>query len=568
MKTYGTITYDNRRKCLKIEAQPHVILRLKRVFPKINAYESGNIFISKTAEICYDLKWFATRYPLIIDPSNLLDEKADEYNERQTLVDKLISGLVTPLQFNLKKPPRDYQALATQLWHSAKGLLVADDVGLGKTLVALAGMNELTLPSLVVVQSHLTEQWQDKVEEFTDLSCHILRKTQPYDLSKYTKGVFPDIIISNYHKLHGWAETISPLIKSVVFDECQELRHQGTNKYSAAKYIAERADFRLGLSATPIYNYGGEIYNVVDILMPDAMGQYEEFRREWCSYEYDKPKIKEPRAFGLYMREAGLMLRRTRKEVKRELPPVIYIPHHIEADLDILDAVKGEAIELAKLILKQTQDFKGQKMQAAGEFDLKLRQATGIAKAPYVAEFVKLLIEETGKKVLIFAHHHAVYDILKEKLRQFNPVFLTGKESIKQKEESKQRFIHGDSGAMIMNLRSGAGTDGLQDVCDTVVFAELDWSGSVHEQDIGRINRDKSDGSPCDPAVAYFMISNSGSDPTMVDILGIKKGQLEGIRDPNADLVSKTEIDPQHIRKLAESFLLKHGIKPEEFVTK
>src|SRR5690606_41175610 len=71
--------------------------------------------------------------------------------------------------------------------------------------------------------------------------------------------LFRSVIISNYHKLAGWADVLAGKVRSVVFDEVQELRIPGTGKYYAARHIAGQADFRLGLSATPIYNYGGEI---------------------------------------------------------------------------------------------------------------------------------------------------------------------------------------------------------------------------------------------------------------------------------------------------------------------
>jgi len=265
---------------------------------------------------------------------------------------------------------------------------------------------------------------------------------------------------------------------------CQELRHSGTQKYNAAKHIAEACQFRLGTSATPIYNYGGEIWNIVDVLSPDTLGTWDEFNREWCTYQFgdNKAKIKDPAAFGLYAREMGVMLRRTRIEVKRELPQITVVPHRIDANPAVIEHLKGQAIELAKLILKQTQDFKGQKMQAAGEFDMRMRQATGIAKAPYVAEFVKFLVEDNDEPVVLYGWHREVYSIWMERLKDLKPVMYTGSESPTQKEASKQAFLKGESKVMIISLRAGAGMDGLQDICHLCVFGELDWSPGVHEQ--------------------------------------------------------------------------------------
>jgi SNF2 family DNA or RNA helicase len=492
-----------------------------------------------------------------VENPGTLAYKASRFQERATLIEEILAEKAAVREFKLKLPLREYQARAVEMWLGAGGLLLADDVGLGKTAVACGGViDPRLLPALVVCQAHLPFQWRDQILKFTDLRTHILKKTTPYNLA--AGGHMPEVIISNYHKLPGWAETLAGgLIKSVIFDEVQELRHRDTNKYRAAKHICQAVEFRLGLSATPIYNYGGEIFNVIDILCPDALGEWPEFQREWCTYDEQKAIIKDTKAFGMYTRETGLMLRRTRKEVKRELPEITVVPHYIEADPDAILKMEGKAIELAKLILAQKEQTKGQRMRASGEFDMRMRQATGIAKAPFVADFVKFLVEENDEPVVLFGWHREVYSIWMERLKSLNPVLYTGSESATEKEASKQAFLSGKSKVLIVSLRAGAGMDGLQDHCHVCVFGELDWSPAVHEQCIGRIHRDGQD----DPCTAYYLLSESGSDPVISDVLGVKKQQIEGIRDPNQDLVTKLQTDGDHIKRLAEKFLKDHGVE-------
>lgn len=565
MKTYGTCTYSKTLRIWEIACEPHVALRLKRWFARIDTYQFGIHRLTATPENCRDLEAFLTRYPMTVLPSEFLKEQADKHRERQTLVEQIMANTSAHQEFVMKLPPREYQSIAANLWLAAGGLLLADDVGLGKTASSFCGFTKpFTLPALVVTLSHLPPQWTRELAKFTDLTSHVLKKGTPYDMLRYTKGKVPDVIITNYHKLAGWAETLAPVVNSVVFDEVQELRHDGTGKYRAAKHICNNVQFRLGLSATPIYNYGGEIWNVLDCLCPDSLGDWEEFRREWCSYEDQKPIIKDPAAFSVFARQTGLMLRRTRKEVKRELPEVIVVPQTIDCDPNVLNKMQGKAIELAKLILKQGQDFQGQKMQASGQFDMITRQATGVAKAPFVADFVRFLVEENDTPVVLYGWHREVYSIWMERLKgdarrgikDLNPVMYTGSESPKQKEEAKQAFLSGKSKVLIISLRAGAGMDGLQDVCHMCVFGELDWSPGVHEQCIGRIHRDGQD----EPVVAYYLVCDSGSDPVVSDVLGIKKQQIDGIRDPNQDLVTQLQVDPDHIKRLAEKFLTDHGV--------
>jgi SNF2 family DNA or RNA helicase len=118
-----------------------------------------------------------------------------------------------------------------------------------------------------------------------------------------------------------------------------------------------------------------------------------------------------------------------------------------------------------------------------------------------------------------------------------------------------ERFVKGETPVLAMSLRAGQGIDGLQQHCRTVVIAELDWSPGVHSQCIGRVHRD---GQP-DPVVAYFLVADSGSDPVVADVLGLKRRQSEAIRDPKADLIETLEIDEGHVRRLAEAHLARKG---------
>jgi hypothetical protein len=61
--------------------------------------------------------------------------------------------------------------------------------------------------------------------------------------------------------------------------------------------------------------------------------------------------------------------------------------------------------------------------------------------------------------------------------------------------------------------------------------------------------------------MAYFLVSDEGSDPVVADALRLKKGQIEGVRDPQGPLVQKLQLDPDHIKKLARHYLKERGIE-------
>lgn len=562
--SYGTVIYNGRY--WRITCEPQVRSRLKRVFPRVPQSAAQHIDLLGSPENSRELLWFLQRYPMDIDEEAqaCLQKLAEQHHEMERSLAELVAGRLPIPAFELAKPPREYQRYAGAQVEIRGGLLLADDLGLGKTVTGICPMAvPANLPAVVVYPAALPNHWPEKLAEFApNLRVHHIRKGQPYPLIRQPRQripdlweTLPDVILVSYHKLRGWAETLGEIVQYAVFEECQQLRSPDSEIYRACCYLAGQARLRMGLTATPIYNYGSEFYHVVNPLIPDCLGGYDEFLREWCiGSPGEKPKLRDAEQFGTYLRREGIMLRRTRAEVGRELPALAKIPHEIESDSGALARITGDAVALAQTILAANEAYRGQKMQAAGEFDQLVRQATGVAKAPYVAEFVRLLVE-SGQQVLLFGWHREVYGIWREKLREFNPVMYTGSESPKEKQAAKEAFIAGDSRVMLISLRAGAGIDGLQHVCSTVVFGELDWSPGVHEQCIGRVHRDGQ----AEPVQAFFLISDEGSDPIVSDVLGVKREQIEGVRNPGEHLIERRDIGENQLRQLAQRFLKDHG---------
>jgi superfamily II DNA or RNA helicase len=411
VKTYGTLRLVEGE--WRVRAEPQVILRMKRVFARAAQERSGEVRLRDTLETCRELEWFLARVPLDVDPRDHLAHRAAEHARRQEVIAQVLAPTYTPPAFDLAVPARTYQRVAADLLLRNGSLLLADDVGLGKTASAICALTDpRALPAVVVTLTHLPRQWKAEIAKFAPALRVAIPKTgKPEDLTRGPRGKaqpFPDVVVLNYHKLAGWADTLAAAgIKTVIFDEAQELRTGSGQKGLAAARLATAAAFRIGLSATPIYNYGGELWNVLDVLAPDALGTHEEFVREWCVHEV-KPRIKDPAAFGTYLRDAGLMLRRTRAEVGRELPPLTKIAHEVDADTEALDRVGDAAAELARVILAQGGTARGEKLRASEELSWMLRQATGIAKAPFVAAFVRLLVE-SGERVVLFGWHRECF---------------------------------------------------------------------------------------------------------------------------------------------------------------
>lgn len=423
--------------------------------------------------------------------------------------------------------------------------------------------------TVIVTMTHLVKQWKREIARFAPaLSVHIIKPGALYDYTapsgrkaKQSKlfNMHPDVVILNYHKLAKWSDTLGSVLAEqrgmLIFDECQELRGgTSTARGQGAMGVSQGAEYCIGLSATPFYNRGGEFWHVMNLIKPDALGSFEEYFREWCSGTYDKAIIENPVAFNAFLLENGLMLRRTRQDVGRELPALTNVIHEVESDGEELQAILGQASTLAQLILARGSDRNGQDaFHASGQLDAMVRKATGVDKAPYVAEFVKMVLE-SEEKVILFGHHHRVFDIWAQKLKDYNPVRYTGEESAKEKEAAVEAFTNGSARVFIISNRAGAGLDGLQHVCRTVVIGELDWAWAVHDQGIGRAHRDQQQ----HPVTAYWLISDSGSDPIVVDVLGVKRNQLNGVRNGSRNVVTEAgNVEKDHVKRLAQHYMEK-----------
>lgn len=572
--TYGKVTLKNKHWV--VECETFVRSRIKRVFPRMRTESTHRILITASPENTRELEWFLLRFPMEVSDPAAMQRLAEEHRQIEDRVTSIILGNVAAPSLEMAVPARDYQAIVPELLKARGGLILADDLGLGKTVSAIACMASGMLPAVVVCPAHLPRQWQKMINRFLpSLRTHVIKKGSVYDLMPKRRknsrqpdlldqpvDEMPDVLITSYHKLRGWANDLVGKVPFIVFDEGQQLRNNGSEIYRACSTVAEHAAYRLALSATPIYNYGEEFFHVIDCVNPGALGSRDEFVREWCvPAPGQNSRLGDSKEFGAYLRREGLMLRRTRADVGRELPELEKIVHEIDADQEAMDrAIESDAMALAKVVLQHNERFRGERMQASGEFDALMRQATGVAKAPFVAEFVRMLLE-SGEPVVLFGWHRAVYEIWRERLAEFNPAFYTGTESATQKDQSIADFLAGRSKVLIMSLRSGAGVDGLQGFCRIAVFGEIDWSSGVHEQCMGRIHRDGAD-SGC---LAYFLLSEVGADPIMAEVLGIKREQIVGVLNPDSALVERIDTGENNIRRLAREFLKRHGEAiPEE----
>ena len=564
LKTYGELVrgeVGGGEVLFGVRAVPHVAAHIKRLFPRAYAGRPGIVTMRDTREVARDLEWFMLRYPLRASAEVMayVAARAGEHRATEQAVTGILGGYRPPT--DLREPavkPRDYQLTADAVVAATGRLLNGDDVGLGKTITSLLRLRDPdALPAVIVTPTQLPAQWLRELNRFLPwLTGHIAQRRKPYDLASHRDcgGRSPDVLILPYSKLAGWADYLAGIIRTVIFDEIQHLRTgEGTDKWAAAVHLAEKAAFRIGNSATPVYNYGDEIWNIFQALDRDALGTHDEFIREWCGGTTGMAghhPVRDPAMLGGYLRDMGLMLVRTRKDLHMEMPEPIVVEQPVDTDHASIDEVAASVAYQARILTGQIEAGFTERGQAARDIDWKMRRITGVAKAPYVAEFVRLLLE-SQERVVMWGWHRDVYDIWLERLKDFRPVLYTGTETPAQKQRHVDAFCGGGSRVLMMSLRSGEGLDGLQRHCSVGVFGELDWSPEIHYQCIGRLNRDGQEST----VAAFYMVSDDGTDPLMAEVLGIKRAQAVPIRNPDTPLFAGVTPETDRHRELAASVL-------------
>jgi hypothetical protein len=546
-RTYGKLAYvESARRWFITELEPQVAIRIKRIFPRLSATQVGSFGFSDSDESRSELEWFLARFPLQISPDDrerLCDGRMRFERVRREIEEVLTPDWqpqATPARLREGVVLRPNQARVVEVARRLGRIIVADDVGLGKTHAALAAvMDPEHLPAAVMVQPHVAIQWQrDFIQAFTTLSSHVIQSTSPYVLP------IVDVYIFKYSNAFGWVDIAETgRFRSIIFDEVQEIRHGiNTMKGGAAKVFANNAVLRIGLSATPIFGYGGEMFNICDIIEPGLLGTKDEFVREWCApNDQHKMIVKDSKALGAHLRDLNLMIR----EVGRG-PPPNRIVHDVPYDEEVAEADEAFARTLALKVLNGSFTERG---QAARELDMFARRVTGVAKARHVAAYCKILLE-AKTPIILGGWHRDVYDIWLKELAAYNPQLYTGSETPKAKDAVKRAFMSGETDCIIMSLRSGAGLDGLQHRCATVVHGELDWSREVHKQLAGRLRPH----SRPDPITEIYIVADGGSDPCIAAVQGLKASQARGIVDPKRE-VEAVATDESRIKALARSYL-------------
>ncbi len=548
LENFGTLEYvqDKYSKlwCWKITGKL-AIDKISSLSSKAWYGENENeVIIEDSTDSIKQLKLLMDRFPLEILSKTVWQRKiVKTYAPKPTL---------PPIKHKLKraKPGEQFRGKLMNfqkdgldfLLKSSGNALLADEMGLGKTVQTLSYVSteKQTFPVLIVAPLVTLNNWEREIEKFLKKKSRngrILESESPsvtlIRTGKSKELPKSDIYVINYElllKRSGDLEQVG--IRTIVCDEVHNLRSKTTQKYKAVKKLAalSTVQYRIGLSGTPIYNRGSEIWPIIDILKPGLLGSFKEFCEYFC-YVNDKGKaivLENKRASLRNELQKHVMLRRKKADVLKELKDKVRYKEVIASDTDYY-------LEELDKIWKKLED---EQKEAQTEFSKSAsyhraiqseRQIAGVAKLPHVINFVKNIME-IEESVVVFCHHKVIHKLLHESLQEFSPVSIIGGQSDSTRQDQIDKFQKGESKLMIAGIRAGNVGINLTRA-KYVIFAELDWSPAIHRQAEDRLHRIGQKNT----VFAYYLIGNGTLDDHVASILVDKSYEIDAIMDETVD---------------------------------
>jgi SNF2 family DNA or RNA helicase len=400
-----------------------------------------------------------------------------------------------------------------------KGGIIADEMGLGKTIqmVGTIVSNNLT-NTLIILPVALIEQWKSFIEKTSKTQVLVYHGTKRETKSEFLK-TFP-IVISTYGILARSRN--SPLHEitwdRLVFDEAHHLRNQKNKIFKGA--LALKANIRWLITGTPIQN------------------SIKDFNSLCQQLGLNKSFYKNPDNIKIIAK--SLLLKRTKSEVKIQLPPLkiftTRIPWASKAEQELAEEIHcmlefsniapntkqyhiGPAFGNKKLplLIRARQAcvypplLKDKVADLVKDFDpifnpgLKemLEEATNplIAPASKINGIVKQILKnsqnrETFKRKLIFCHYRKEIDIIKEKLEGASQMQDQSQIPLKveifdgriKQDERNEILASKDVDVLILQIQTGCEGLNLQHF-NEIYFVSPHWNPAVEDQAIARAHR-------------------------------------------------------------------------------
>ena len=404
---------------------------------------------------------------------------------------KFIIEKVNQVQINenqLKVTMRPYQEFGAKFLLYQKNILLGDEMGLGKTIQALAVANHLfqehQRKCMILLPLSVLENWNKEILKWTELPVYRFSASNKNKINDFIKWKQDGgILLANYEQAKYLIQGVDGVqIDLLILDEAHYIKNADAMRTKNSIALAQRANYKLFMTGTPLENNVREMQHLVSVLNPDLP---ESVFRERPDEEDFKKDL------------ANVYLRRKREEVLDELPEMEVINLWSEFSDKQIELYETEAFSQECSVMKL------RRMAFLGEESEKIKQIIDICKEA----------RENGMKVLVFSYFKTdVLYRLRELLTYTASDILSGDISPARRQEVIDEFSK-DSNQTVLLAQIEAGGVGLNiQSANIVILCEPQWKPSTEQQAISRVYRM---GQTRDVLVYRLLTKDSIDEPIM-----------------------------------------------------
>lgn len=430
--------------------------------------------------------------------------------------------------------------------------ILADDMGLGKTLQAIAALTQYhTLHpnslSLIVAPTSLLYNWKEEISKFNPNLYTVIIDGTPSNRKKRLEQLDQaDIVITSYGLLQKDVDTYKKMTFAyTILDEAQHIKNRGTRNAKSAKMVNSK--YKLILTGTPIENSLEELWSLFDFLMPGLLSTYERFVEKYIRI----PFAAQHNASLPILRKktAPFILRRMKKDVLKDLPPISHIVYHCHlsdvqkslyqeyaasARKELQKLVQKEGFEKAHIHILATLTRLKQICCHPAIFAKDQAEIGDSAKYDMLLDVLTSLVEGQHKTV-IFSQYTRMLRIMRADLEQMGIKFVYLDGSTKNRLEIVEQFNQ-DATISVFLVSLKAGGTGLNLTgADTVIHYDMWWNPAVENQATDRVYRLGQD----KPVSSCKLITLDTIEEKILNLQNRKSGLADKVISDDDEITSK-----------------------------
>jgi superfamily II DNA or RNA helicase len=446
---------------------------------------------------------------------------------------------------SLRQILRPYQAEGhawlTRIAAWGAGACLADDMGIGKTLQAIAVLVDRAKlgPAIVLAPTSVTLNWVSELARFAPKLRPVLL-TETADrtacLAELRTG---DVLIVSYGLLVREIDRLAALKFATLFaDEAQALKNAETQRAKAARRLD--AELRVALTGTPLENHLGELWSIFSIVFPRLLGSWDQFRERFAlpiergganTADEDARRAADHARISLARVLRPFLLRRTKAEVARELPPRTEIEIAIEMSPDERDLYEDARLAavaaLSRASSMRDEQRRFQVLAALTRLRLlachpRLHDPTSHVPSSKLERLVALVedLRESGHRALVFSQFTKHLALVRETLERagITVAYLDGETPAKERARRIAAFQTGEHAAFLISLKAG-GTGINLTAADYVIHLDPWWNPAVEDQATDRAHRIGQD----KPVTVYRLITKDTVEEKILAMHGQKR---------------------------------------------